>query len=145
MLVLRFRQTFRERCAEWVMALILMGWGLQVLQPFPLFNRPFFALLASVGPEWAWGWAAFMIGIGRLIFLFINGAWRASPGLRQLGCIFGMMVWLALGIGGLSIDYGSPSWAPYFGLFVLDALSLSFAAQDGVRYRNVGAHGHGGG
>lgn len=125
------------------MAVILMAWGWQVLQPYPLFSRPFFHLLASVAPEGVWGWSAFLIGLGRIIVLFINGAWRRSPALRQIGCGFGLMLWLALAMGAASLDYGSPGWAPYAGLFALDVLSLGFAAQDGRRYRTVGATGHG--
>lgn len=134
MIIVRFKATFRERAAEWICSVILMCWGFQVLQPYPLFNRPFFKLLADIAPEAFWGWSAFLIGLGRVVVLLINGAWRRSPFLRQCGCAFGLMVWLALFLGAGALDYGSPGWAPYLGLFSLDVLSLSFAAADGASY-----------
>lgn len=113
--------------------MILLARGWQVFQLYPLSSRPFFHLLASVAPQAVWGWSAFLTGTARITVLFINGAWRRSPLLRQIGCGFGSMLWCASAMGAASLDYGSPIWAPYAGTFVLDVLSDDFAAQDGRR------------
>ncbi len=143
MLIVRFRETFRERATEWVVSTVLAGWGFTVMQSPGLFDRPFYAPLAAVGNEQSWGWLAFLIGMARLTFLFINGAWHRTPMLRQLGCAVGMIVWVMLAMGSLSVGWRSPSIATYLGLFFLDALSLSFAARDGalVSARHGVAHG----
>lgn len=136
MLIVRFRQTFRERAMEWLVSAGLTGWGLIVIESPGLFARPYFAALAQIWPQWAWGWAAFMIGLMRLAVLFINGAWRRTPMFRQIGCGFGLLVWSCLLFGALSVDYRAPGAATYATLFLMDAVSLSFAAADGRAMRN---------
>jgi hypothetical protein len=79
-----------------------------------------------------WGWSALVTGAARITVLFINGARRRSPLLRQIGCGFGSMLWCASAMCPASLDYGSPIWPPYAGPF-LDVLSYEFAAQDDRR------------
>ena len=133
MLIVRFRETFRERMPEWGCAAAQTVWGLIVLQPEPLFNRPFFAPLARIASEEAWGWSAFLIGIMSLTVLLINGAWWRTPVFRQIGCIFRIALWAGLAVGALSVEWGSPAIAYLALLFVMDTASLSFAAQDAQR------------
>jgi hypothetical protein len=141
-LIVRFRQTFRERASEWVLSIILAFWGFTVVQAPGLFERPFYAALAHAGPQWIWGWSAFFVGLLRLLVLFINGAWRRTPMFRQCGAAGGMLVWIMLMMGSLSIEWRSPAIATYLGLFMLDALNLSFASRDAVTSRESIAHGH---
>ncbi|MDO7841066.1 hypothetical protein [Sphingomonas immobilis] len=142
MLIVRFRQTFRERASEWVVSFILCFWGFTVLQSVGLFDRPFYAPLSHAAPQSVWGWGAFMIGLLRLVVLFINGAWWRTPMFRQIGAGFGMMVWIMLMMGALSIEWRSPAIAAYLGLFALDALNLSFASRDAANStRGSRAHG----
>lgn len=145
MLIVRFRQTFRERSTEWVLSAMLALWGLFLFNSSPdLFNRPFYAPLAAVGVRGSWAAFATIIGSLRLVVLFINGAWRRTPMLRQIGAGCGMVVWIMLMMGTLSIDWRTPAVATYLGLFVLDALSLSYAARDAALVSQRVA-GHGGG
>lgn len=146
MLIVRFRDTFRERMPEWGTSVAQTIWGLIVLQPQPLFNRPFFAPLARIAPEEAWGWASFLIGLMSLVVLFINGAWWRTPLFRQFGCGFRIALWGGLCWGALSVEWGSPAIAYLSLLFIMDTVSLSFAASDGRRAveKRKGALGYGG-
>jgi len=133
MLIVRFRETFRERMPEWGTSAAQTLWGFIVVQPEPLFNRPFFAPLARMASEAFWGWSALLVGMMSLTVLFINGAWWRTPLLRQFGCGFRIALWSGLSVGALSVDWGSPAIAYLALLFVMDSVSLSFAASDGVR------------
>lgn len=131
MLIVRFRQTFRERAMEWLVSAGLTGWGLIVIESPRLFDLPYFDALRQIMGQQAWGWLAFLIGTMRLVVLFINGAWRRTPMFRQLGAIFGLLVWSCLLFGALSLNYHAPGASTYATLFLMDAVSLSFAAADG--------------
>ena len=133
MLIVRFRETFRERMPEWGTSFAQTVWGVIILQPPALFDRPFFAPLARIASEAAWGWASFSIGIMSLVVLFINGAWYRTPFFRQIGCGFRIALWGGLCWGALSVEWGSPAIAYLSLLFFMDLVSLSFAATDGRR------------
>lgn len=139
MLIVRFRHSFRERFAEWALSMMLASWGFTVLGSPGLFERPFYGALVNIAPQGAWGTLALLIGIGRLVVLFINGAWRQSPLFRQVGAVFGMLVWVMLTMGALSLGWRSPSVAIYLGLFTLDAFNMSFAARDAAISQRGGA------
>lgn len=150
MLILRFRETFRERCSEWVLASITLALGYALLSQPGMFSRPYFALLNDLAPQVTWGVICTATGMVRLGALILNGGFRPSPALRQIGAGASMMIWLALDIGSLSFPGGSIGWTYLTGLFVLDAFALSFAAADGARYaksyanRSTGALASGG-
>lgn len=143
MLIVRFRQTFRERSTEWVLAGMLTGWGFIVAQSPDVFDRPFYAPLGRIAPPIVWGVSALLIGLMRLAVLFINGAWWRTPFFRQIGCVFGLAVWSGLCMGALSVEWRSPGVGVYAGLFFLDALALSFAARDGANVSRSRGAGHG--
>jgi hypothetical protein len=146
MLIVRFRQSFRERAMEWSTAAGLLGWGLILSMPEPRFERPFYQPLEHIMPEHVWAMISTVIGVMSLTALFINGAWRRTPFLRQIGCIFRMFVWGGLFWGAMSVEWRSPGAAIYAMLFLMDAISLSFAAGDGrmaVKPQTSGAgYGH---
>lgn len=145
MLIVRFRQTFRERSCEWVLRLILAMWGYSVIQSPGLFDRPYYAGLASAAPQMVWGWASFSIGMLGMVVLFINGAWTRTPMLRQVAAGFGMIIWVMLMMGALSVEWRSPAFATYCGLFLLDALNMSYAARDGANNASPRGQGNGNG
>ena len=131
MLIVRFKETFRERSAEWAQAAGMIAWGLLTLTSKDLFTeQEFFTPLLNITSQANWGITAALIGFLRLIFLVINGAWRPSAHIRAMGCVFGTMLWGSLFIAGLSLTWVTPATALYGTLLGLDLLSLWFAAGD---------------
>lgn len=131
MIVARFRETFRERMPEWVQATGMLMWGLMALWATGLFqSQAFFAPLLLLMSQTAWGILAALVGVVRLSFLVINGAWRPSAHIRAIGCVLGSMLWGSLFISALSLDWLTPTVSVYAMLLGLDILSLWFSAGD---------------
>jgi hypothetical protein len=133
MLIVRFRQTFRERAPEWVMAYVQAGWGATLLLPGDPFSRPYFQTIATIASAQAWGWSLMGIGLVRLAALYVNGSRKETPTVRQVGCFFGMLIWAFLLMGGLAAPFRSPSIFTYSGLFLLEAIMFSYASRDAAR------------
>lgn len=131
MLIVRFKETFRERAPEWALATGMLGWGLLALCSPGLFQvQEFFHPLLMMMAQDVWGVLALSVGILRLVFLVINGAWRPSAHIRAIGCVLGSMLWGALFIAALSLGWLTPTAALYGILLGLDLLSLWFSAGD---------------
>lgn len=131
MLSIRFRETFRERMPEWVVAVGMTTWGLTTLNSGDLFTTSkFFHPLLLVMNQTEWGVMALTVGLARLLFLVINGAWRPSAHIRAVGCILGAMLWSNLLIATLSLEWLTPTVAMPATLLFIDIISLWFAAGD---------------
>jgi hypothetical protein len=131
MIVVRFRETFRERMPEWIQATGMLLWGLMTLFSPDLFaHQHFFQPLLQIMPQVAWGMAATLVGLIRLIFLVINGAYRPSAHIRAFGCVLGCLLWGSLLISALALDWLTPTTSIYVMLLGLDFLSLWFSAGD---------------
>lgn len=133
MLLVRLSDTFRERAPEWIMSSILLGWGVMLLLPGDLFVRPFYHQLARIAAQHSWGIVMFTIGLMRLTALYINGSRQETPVVRQIGCLFGMLMWLFLTFSAVTLDHRSPAAINYCALFVLDMIMFSYAARDAAR------------
>lgn len=131
MIFVRFKETFRERMPEWGLATGLLAWGLLTISAPGLFAEQVFfhPLLRIMSQDW-WGSFATIIGIIRLIFLVINGAWRPSAHIRAVGAFTGSLIWSTLLIAALSLEWMTPTTGLYALLLGLDILSLWFAAGD---------------
>jgi len=131
MLIVRFKETFRERMPEWVLATGMLCWGLIALASPNLFaTQELFKALLNFLPEMVWGVSVASVGIVRLIFLVINGAWRPSAHIRAVGCFLGSMFWSSLVIASLMLAWLTPTTALFATLLGLDILSLWFSAGD---------------
>lgn len=131
MMMFRFKETFRERAPEWVQATGMLAWGLLTLTSTGLFmDQPFFHPLLLLMSQVSWGIMALVVGVVRLAFLVINGAWRPSAHIRAVGCVLGSMLWGSLFLCALGLDWTTPTTALYAVLLSLDLLSLWFAAGD---------------
>lgn len=131
MILVRFKETFRERAPEWALSAGLLAWGLLALSAPGLFQEQVFfhPLLRIMSQDW-WGAIALIIGSVRLVFLVINGAWRPSAHIRAVGAFAGSMIWTVLLIAAFSLEWVTPTAALYSLLLSLDMLSLWFAAGD---------------
>ena len=152
MILLRFRQTFRERCFEWVMAAITLGWGWNALSDAMLpakihaFDRPFYAPLTTIATQGQWGAYAVSVGLLRITCLYINGSRpRGSAAMRALGAWMSSLFWIGLCIGAFALPWRSSAIYSYGGLLILDLFGLWFAAADARlafdRARGVRANG----
>ena len=131
MLVVRFRETFRERMPEWIQATGMLAWGLLAAASTGLFiNRPFYHPLLLIASQSTWAALTISVGLLRLVFLVINGAWRPSAHIRAIGCALGVFLWGSLAIAALSLEWISTAAAVYATLMITDIISLSFAAGD---------------
>lgn len=118
---------------EWVQATGMLGWGILALasNSADLFHKQeFFHPMLQVMSQNHWGMAVALVGLIRLIFLVINGAWRPSAHIRAIGCALGVMLWGALFISALALQWLTPTTAAYAMLVGMDLLSLWFSAGD---------------
>jgi hypothetical protein len=85
-----FAAAFFPRLSEWACAMAVFGVG-AVLHANPdlMANTKSNAydLMLGLGAQAAWAKALIAFGIGRLLVLLINGAWRRSPHLRSIMAI----------------------------------------------------------
>jgi hypothetical protein len=131
MLIVRFKETFRQRMPEWVQSTGMLLWGLMTLASTNLFIRmEYFHPLLLLMDQVTWGTVAATVGTIRLIFLIINGAWRPSAHIRAIGCASGALLWGSLLISALSLPWLTPTAGIYAMLVILDLISLWFAAGD---------------
>ena len=131
MLIIRFKETFRERVSEWLSATAMIAWGMLTIASPGLFaHQPFFKPLLNIMPQDAWGTAATFIGFLRIIFLVINGAWRPSAHIRAIGCVLGTMLWGSLFLSALAVGWVAPTAALSGALLGSDLISLWFTAGD---------------
>lgn len=131
MIVLRLKQTFPLRIAEWLMAAVILSWGLVLIQPDDVFGRnPALARLGEYFPQIVWAYACLIIGITRLLALGINGAWRNSPHLRAACAFVSCFLWLQISLGVIQVGITNTGVAVYPWFMLLDIYCVFRAAVD---------------
>ncbi|GGB15201.1 hypothetical protein GCM10011380_00770 [Sphingomonas metalli] len=136
MLIVRLQKHFRERQMEWALAAMATGWGAILMSSPSTFARPFYAPLRRMFSAEVWGWAIFAAGLLGLVTLFINGAWRRTPFLRQVSSGARMTAWAGLLFGCLSVEWQTPAAVIYAGLLFMDGMAMSNATADGQRAKS---------
>ncbi|MGQ4272495.1 hypothetical protein [Terrihabitans sp. B22-R8] len=97
---LRFRSTFIDRFAEWVLACILFSTGLMLLRPEETFAAsPVYEGLARIATEEHWGLFCLVGGAIRLVALTINGAWMPTYHFRSVAAFLSCFFWLQFSLG----------------------------------------------
>lgn len=124
------------------MAGFLTSWGLYVLFHPQLFTNPatgaLFSGLAVISepvtryPALAWGGGAFLIGVGRAVALFINGAWTRTPLIRLVACFVSMFIVTQIVVGLWQSGVPNTGLVVYPWLVIADLLSAYRAAVDAV-------------
>lgn len=131
MIIIRFKETFRERLVEWGLSAGLLAWGLITLYSPGLFiDQEFFHPMLRIMAQTSWGIITSLIGIIRLIFLVINGGWRPSAHIRAIGASAGSIIWASLLMGAMSLGWLTPTSGLYALLLVFDLMALWFASGD---------------
>ena len=137
MILIRFRQTFRERLPEWIMAAVTAMWGMSVWWDsisdvdHHSFEGMFYGPLNLLMPQHDWGLYALTIGTVRLVCLYINGSRpRGSAIARAFGAWLSTFFWVGLFVGAVLLPWASPARFTYGGLLAFDVFGLWFAAGD---------------
>lgn len=130
------KQTFPIRKSEWVMAFITVGLWLVFSINTELFTAKEYAGMARWASQPVWAWLMFVVGVGRVAILGINGAYWRSPhwraGLTFLNCF----VWYQLSVG-LAQNVGV-GMVVFPGLLALDVFNfrqafLEAATSEGLK------------
>lgn len=119
-----------ERCAEWTLGAITLGWGWALLQPGDTFAVSTYDTMRGwMSEEW---WTVFFLigGSARLIMLTINGHWRKSPHLRMVAAATTFWVWVFLAIGFALAGTNSPGAFTYSIFALAELINVFRAARD---------------
>jgi len=131
MIIVRFKETFRERLPEWIQATSMLLWGLLAIgAPGVFIAQEFYWPMLEIMTQMEWGVMVAIIGVVRLIFLVINGAWRPSAHIRAVGSGMGVMLWAALLLSAINLSWLSPVVAMYTMPLGMELFSLWFSAGD---------------
>lgn len=125
-----FHLTFRQRASEWMLAGIMFTMGWVLLQPYDMFANPSYAGLAQIAPQLHWGLLCAALGGFRLIALWINGSWRATPHLRSILAFVSSVFWFQLVLGIIASPALSTNVAIFPWLLATDIYCAFRAAVD---------------
>lgn len=142
MILAHFAETWRFRKAEWLLASVMTGLGVVYVINPGLFERPYFATMRGMMQQHWWALCCLLIGLTRLCFLFINGAFRKSPPIRCMAAAASCGVWTALTIAAVLNDFSSQGLAIWPVMLVFDIIVIHETAREwgaGVRRRNIEA------
>jgi len=143
MMFLSMRRFFPQRPSEWVLALMMLSWGLVLAEPVKTFElTPIYLGLARIASEETWSVICLLIGSVRLFALMMNGAWPTiTLPLRTImafsSCFFWFQVSLgivAAGIGGIA----NTAIAIYPWLAVLEMICMYRDGVDHARLKEAG-------
>jgi hypothetical protein len=125
------RETFPVRASEWALSVMIFNWGVVLLLNDNLFSiSPSYNTFSSMMPEQAWGLVCLLVGLMRILFLFINGLWRRSPHLRLIGAFAACFFWFQITAGFIYSGTWSTGLAIYPVLLLLDFHNVLRAATD---------------
>lgn len=131
------KQSWPVRKSEWVLALMTFGlWFVFSLNDDLFSDSVAYAGLARWASQTVWAWMFFVVGLSRLIVLFINGAYWRSPHWRAALAFLNCFAWYQLAVG-LSANMGI-GLIVFPGILVLDVLNfrqafLEAAASEGLK------------
>jgi hypothetical protein len=131
MVIARLTHTFPGRSNEWFCATFMFLWGIVLLQPAAtLAESPGLYPLLRITTEANWTALCLIIGLLRLVILFINGSWRASPKWRAAFAFFGCFFWFQVSLGVATSGIVSTALACYPLVFLMDVYSTFRAGLD---------------
>lgn len=142
MIIRSLRQHWPARKLEWLMSGFMIAWGIYVLLHPSLFTNPataqvlggLAALSAPISeyPALVWGGSCFVVGLGRAIALFVNGAWTRTPVIRLTASFISMFIVTQIVIGLWQSGVPNTGLVVYPWFVIADLLSAYRAAVDVV-------------
>lgn len=114
---------FQARFAEWMNAVILVGFGLYLLTHPGMFDDPrvtaLWAGLKGIGAQATWALVCVIIGSSRLTALYINGRHKRTPMIRLVASFFSAFILTQICLGLWASE------APNTGLIVYPVLVMA--------------------
>jgi len=138
------KKYFRTRAIEWMLALVTLLWGIILLSPGTQFNSAAYRELSAWADETVWGWFCLILGLARLLALFVNGALRYSPIIRSSIAGVSFNFWIAVSLGFW--DGGATTALAVYPMFALFDFLLACligieAGQVAAQMREARKHG----
>lgn len=130
------KATFPVRKSEWVLGLATAAfWVLFTIREDLFTSNPSYNGLLFLAPQWVWSWFCFAVGVGRLVSLFINGAYWRTPHARAFFAFLNCFLWFNL-LSGLSINL---SLGMIFSttLFIIDAFNFKQAFNEAAASESI--------
>lgn len=131
MFILKVTKTFPVRVCEWLLAGIMVSWGIAVWNHNALeWSQPAYEGLGRIADNKTWGAVVCFIGILRLVALFRNGGWQPSPHLRAGGAFLACFAWLQISLGLFASPVLTAGLALYPWLLAADIYNVFRASHD---------------
>ncbi len=119
-------QHFIMRLPEWGNAIVLMMFGMSLIQPGELFDRQAFSVMSHYASEGVWGWSLIGVSGIRITALVINGTFKRlaawSVRIRALAATLCCFAWFSLSLGLYLGDPALPGWRTYAVHLVIDVI-----------------------
>lgn len=141
--VTRLSDSFRSRTSEWMLAVIMLGLGLEFNLPEKSFDNASMMQMTYTMSEQVWAMVCMALGAARLIILIINGAWRKQAHARAVMSTLYLLVWSQIAIVFLNFPSATPGDVIFpvftvFELFLMSRAAIEAGATDAGQ-RNGGA------
>ncbi len=129
-----FKETFPFRALEWLLAVIMIGWGLILLHPEFDAARSTWAtgLFIQFSPD-LFGRACLVVGLIRFTALLINGMWWRTPFARLVTTFAANLLWVCIVFGLVASDTLNTGWAIYPAFVVAEFYNAFRSADDSMK------------
>jgi hypothetical protein len=121
---------FRIRALEWGLSAMLVSCGAILFDQYDTLDAPIFSQLRAYGDDTFWGTVFLIVGLLRLLALYVNGSWMPSPWVRMITAMASAIIWGLITLG-LFIQNNAYLLLAVFPWFILaDIYSVGRAASD---------------
>lgn len=148
MMLVRFNHKFTSRATEWLFAVFLVGWAITLFAFPSMFtssqSAPQFAMLNRMFGQVAVGFTCGIMGVARLIALWINGRSSGTPFIRIAMAFFSCFFWWNISLGLVLSGVPTTGWAMYPAILLFEMINVLRAASDArIVYDEHRATSHG--
>jgi hypothetical protein len=133
MMIVRFNNHVHLRLGEWLASLILASIGF-ILFAFPnIFEgeqTATYTYLRSICPQVVWAFGIGIVGVTRLVALYINGRRSITPYIRMAMAFVSCFLWYQFALGFVLSGVATTGLAVYPWLLVLDIYNVFRSSAD---------------
>lgn len=132
-MIVRFNRHIHIRLGEWLAAAILTSIGL-ILFGFPhIFEGKeagVYGYLRTVCPQVVWAFGLTIVGITRLVALYVNGRKSITPYIRMAMAFVSCFLWYQFALGFVLSGVATTGLAVYPWLLALDIYNVFRSSAD---------------